>query len=505
MAGGEKLYRVLIVDDEPFMLEGMRLMIDWEAHGFELCGEAQSAQEAIQLVDSRHPHLLITDIKMPGMLGTDLASIVRRYHPETVILFFSGHRDFDFIQSAIRTHAFGYLLKPIDSDEVHATLERVKAQLDATHQQPKNEYKPAALLFDQVLRRIAFGDDSSASLVRAGVLLHIKRNDPCYCAILMFQHTEIPASAKLLVSACGATAFQLSGNQLGLCFHQPEHDLHLLEQLSLSIGAAATPLISVGMVHFGVQGFAKSMREALNAQGVLYHRKGVLRIYQPVDANAALWIAQMRVTRLCDALQHESTESMDDLYRDFMRAADKINPSLFSLRYMAFSLETMLSIANQSSELLNLRTLWLQDDLCRSDWIDRFFAVLRALKPQLSSQQVNAWPDVVRATLSIVDSRYPEPLSLSTIAHEIHINTAYLGQLIKKHTGTTFSHHLLDIRIKHACILLRQTTTPIQQIALDVGFRDADYFSQKFRQKKNVSPMTYRNADGLKEDEHAAH
>ena len=164
----------------------------------------------------------------------------------------------------------------------------------------------------------------------------------------------------------------------------------------------------------------------------------------------------------------------------------------------------MLSIANQSPELLNLRELWLQDDLNRSEWIERFFVVLRALKPQLSSKHIRTWPDVVHATLNIIECRYPEPLSLSAIAHEIHINTAYLGQLIKKHTGVTFNHHLLDIRIKHACILLRQTTTPIQQIALDVGFRDADYFSQKFRQKKNVSPMIYRNADGLKEDEHAA-
>ena len=125
------MFRAVIVDDEPFMLEGMRMMIDWQRCGFTLSGEACSAQDALHLVDTLQPHLLITDVRMPGMLGTDLAAIVSRYHPNTLILFFSGHRDFSYAQSAIRSHAFGYLVKPIDVEEVEATLLRAKAVLDA--------------------------------------------------------------------------------------------------------------------------------------------------------------------------------------------------------------------------------------------------------------------------------------------------------------------------------------------------------------------------------------
>lgn len=121
----------MIVDDEPFMLEGMRLMIDWAGCGFELCGEASSAQEALRLMDTLRPHLLITDVRMPGMLGTDLAAIVSHYHPEVILLFFSVFRDFAYAQSAIRAHAFGYLVKPIDAQEVHETLRRVRQELDA--------------------------------------------------------------------------------------------------------------------------------------------------------------------------------------------------------------------------------------------------------------------------------------------------------------------------------------------------------------------------------------
>jgi two-component system response regulator YesN len=152
------LYRAVIVDDEPFMLEGMRLMIDWQGCGFTLCGEASTAREALRLIDTVRPHLLITDVKMPGMLGTDLAVIVHHYHPETALLFFSGYRDFAFAQSAIRSQAFGYLVKPIDKDEVHQTLHEVKKELDRRSREGQEEGERLPFLRDHVLRRIATGE-----------------------------------------------------------------------------------------------------------------------------------------------------------------------------------------------------------------------------------------------------------------------------------------------------------------------------------------------------------
>ena len=193
--GGEVTYRVIVVDDEPFMLEGMRLMIDWNRCGFALCGEAGTVQEALHLLDTVKPHLLLTDVRMPGMLGTDLAAIVSHYHPEIIILFFSGFRDFSYAQSAIRTHAFGYLTKPIDADEVHETLLRVKAELDRRSGEQAAGQR-AVVLRDQVLRRVALGDDSAESVMRTAALLQIKRTDPCYCAVVTLEHGALPEGVR---------------------------------------------------------------------------------------------------------------------------------------------------------------------------------------------------------------------------------------------------------------------------------------------------------------------
>ena len=114
-------------------------------------------------------------------------------------------------------------------------------------------------------------------------------------------------------------------------------------------------------------------------------------------------------------------------------------------------------------------------------------------------------PDAVLAAVETVRTRYAEPLSLQKIAQELHMNPAYLGQLIKKHTGLTFHRQLLMARIERACVLLRQTANPISEISISVGFRNVDYFSQRFRNRMGMSPVAYRYAVAPKEETYAPH
>lgn len=489
------MYRVVIVDDEPFMLEGMRLMIDWAAYGFELCGEASSAQAALHMVDTLRPHLLITDVRMPGMQGTDLAVIVSHYHPEVMLLFFSGFKDFAFAQSAIRSHAFGYLVKPIDPDEVHDTLRRVRAELDARLAHAKNSRARAIMLRDQVLRRIALGDDTPESLMRAAVLMGLKQGDPCYCAVLARERGMIPESVTLLLGNCGATLFQLSPQQCGLGFQQIERDLPMLERLLATLSATPALQLSVGNVHKGAEGFAKSLREALDAQGVLYTGEGALRLYRAFDAETAAWLARMNPNLLYDALTDERPEALGEALHALARAAAAVRPSLFSLRYMAASLDTLLTSAATAPEGSAIRSLWQQEALPRDAWLAAFSARLREIRDDRQQPANSAWPPAVQAAIAMIDTRYAQALTMGKVAADLHLNPAYLGQLVRRYTGATFHQRLLNTRIEHACVLLRQTARPVMEVAMEVGFRDVDYFSQQFRGRMGMSPVTYRSAN----------
>lgn len=498
------MYRVVIVDDEPFMLEGMRLMIDWEKYGFTVCAEASSAQEALHLVDAYKPHLLITDVRMPGMLGTDLAGIVHHYHPQTILLFFSGFRDFAFAQSAIRSHAFGYLVKPIDRDEVHKTLEAVKEELDARARQGQSESDRLPILRDHVLRRIASGDAGEESLLRASILLEIRRGEPCWCAVVASPESALPDGAWMMLTNCGGIPFLLSPAQCGLCFKQMDRDFARLDSMKQLLQSSFDLHIHIGVgrVDRGAEGFGRSLCEALDAMGVLFEPQGTLRVYRAVDESVSKWMALLSPSKLMEALDAGRDGELDEWMRQLCYLAQEHQPSLFALRFMAKTMETMLVLdrtrLNRPAQWDHgLQALWSEQALGREEWLEAFCDALRSLPGAQGDHE--AYPPPVRSVLEMLDREHDKALSISATASQLHLNPAYLGQLILRITGKTFHTLLLDTRISHACRLLRQTSQTIGEIAYSVGFHDVDYFSRQFRARMAMSPNAYRGGAFEKE------
>jgi len=481
------------------MLEGLRLMVNWAACGFALCGEASSAQDALRLMDTWQPHLLMCDVQMPGMSGTDLAAIANRYHPGTIILFFSGFRDFAYAQSAIRAHAFGYLTKPIDPDEVHETLLRVKAELDRRALEGAQADGRALILHDTVLRRIALHDDSAESLLRAGVLLQLKRGEPCYCAVADCGPGPVPEGAQLLLATCGAVPFHLAGPQYGLCFRQIDRNLPQLERLAAGLMGAGNAQVSVGNVYHGAEGFARSLREALDAQGVLFAQCGRLRLYHAFDMEAAGWLARVSPAALLEAALGERAERLTRALETLRETVTAANPTMFMLRYLAAALDAMLPTGTGATAA-RLRALWRDGAAEQSAWLDAFCDTLAALQAGGAQGADAGLPPPVQAVAEAVRTRYGEALSLAAVADELHMNPAYLGQLVRRHTGETFHRLLLKARIARASVLLRQTVRPVGEVAAEVGFRDVDYFSQQFRSRMGMSPVAYRSAEATRKE-----
>ncbi|MBE0601467.1 MAG: response regulator, partial [Firmicutes bacterium] len=368
----------MIADDEPFMLEGMRMMIDWQRCGFTLSGEAGNAQEALHLVDTVQPHLLITDVRMPGILGTDLAAVLSRYHPEILILFFSGYRDFSYAQAAIRSHAFGYLVKPIDVEEVENTLLQVKAVLDARQAATRRESGQTPVLRDQVFSRLACGDLSPESLLRAEVLLQLQSDDPCWCAVITRRHGIITDNARLVLASANAALIELSPREYGLCFKQIERDIPRLERLTELLSERDQYTVSAGEVYCGALGFQRSLIEALDAQGALYETFGSLRLYKPFDAQTTAWLDHACLVQIRSALLGDTMDALDTPIADLRKAAAAAQPSLFALRCMAATLDAMLP--GKASELCASpgHPLWQQDALEPGAWLSAFAEQLYA-------------------------------------------------------------------------------------------------------------------------------
>ena len=127
------MYYVQLVDDEPIIRNGLSKMIDWESLGFEIACLAQNGKQALEQLEIEKVDLIITDIEMPVMDGLTFISEVREMEnslePKEIIVL-TAYDDFEYAKTAIRYGVAGYMLKPVDSDELAKVILQVKANLD---------------------------------------------------------------------------------------------------------------------------------------------------------------------------------------------------------------------------------------------------------------------------------------------------------------------------------------------------------------------------------------
>lgn len=117
------MFKVLIVDDEEIIREGLRSAVDWEAMECKVVGEAEDGDEGLEMVASLLPDIVFADIRMPGLNGLDMISEIKKLKHECKIIILTGFRDFEYAQEAVRLGAFRFLLKPTKKEELMLSIE----------------------------------------------------------------------------------------------------------------------------------------------------------------------------------------------------------------------------------------------------------------------------------------------------------------------------------------------------------------------------------------------
>lgn len=133
------MFNVAIIDDEPWSREVVKALAEWDELGLRVDGEAEDGTEGLQLVEERRPHIVITDMRMPGLDGVGLLKRMNEQFPKMKIIVMSGYDDFVYLKQAIRSRAVEYLLKPLDRDELNAALALCAEELRRAEGAPPRE------------------------------------------------------------------------------------------------------------------------------------------------------------------------------------------------------------------------------------------------------------------------------------------------------------------------------------------------------------------------------
>lgn len=124
------MYRVVLIDDESRIVEGLRRVVRWADYNCSVAGVAGDADEGAALIRSLRPHILFTDIRMPGQDGLTMVAGLRSEFPDLQVAILTGYRDFAYAQEAIRLGVARFLLKPSKMDEIKEALQTMVERLD---------------------------------------------------------------------------------------------------------------------------------------------------------------------------------------------------------------------------------------------------------------------------------------------------------------------------------------------------------------------------------------
>ncbi len=535
------MYSVMLIDDEPIILEKLQYIIDWEKEDCRVVAVAGNGTEALKKCQDFKPQIIFSDIYMPLMDGIELAEEIKNILPESIVILISGYNEFTYAQKAIEAGVFRYLLKPIRASELINILSEAKTYL-IEEQQKTEEKKRLHTLIKKNLPGLQ--EKFFAKLVEGEL------NSDDLEEHLSF--LEIGVRGKLL----GTIIFHLD-NYLQLAKSKKEADIqfckfHIIDLIKEKFSKDTTFLYSFAnkpneiVVIYGVD--AKEQEEKLN-ENILTIQDHILNVHnisfsaglgglypdlisQEISYREAKLALDFKVWTGKNALipykDIESSKSGQLLfYKDqetfssILREGDlekvtsfieNIFATIKSENYLVMPKSylhlTILGFVNQIirsilefngsieevygtnfDPLIQINTFETLDDL--KTWL---LNLSYQAVEFIDKHKQKVGRNFVDKARTYLDNNFRNPeLNLIKVAEHVYISPSYLSRLFKEVTNYTITEYLNKTRIKEAENLLINSSDKIYEIAERIGFRDSHYFGIVFKKITGLSPSEYRD------------
>ncbi|MEK0314763.1 response regulator transcription factor [Cohnella sp. 56] len=522
------MYKALLVDDEPLILEGLRYILSWEEHGFEIAGAAESAAEAIELLGRSAVDLIVTDIRMPEQTGLELIERVRALRPDVKFVILSGYNDFEYVRKAATLGIENYLIKPVNKDELSSTLVSAAEKLEQSRRQAIQQVyvrEAIDILRDNVVLRLANGSIGIHEYADKSAFLRLKLDGPLY-AVAMIRRIKdnlaegAKAEPQLMNFAirniCSDVLAAAAGDGLfGYAVSDSDEDIVLVLSGALTDEAAVIRLLR-DMIHscmnylkqeiFVSLGVPADDRHALAAS---YGSAKDLADYSLVVADRGLITsreAEAQQVGLGAPLQIDFDKLQNALLAGDRTAIAADIRTIFG-KLDVLETKSPALVHNVTVELLYriVHAASLSQRSVSSSPLGRkeFLAGVlnRRTLGEIADAIVDAVDDLLARTesrdsrieevLAYVNAHYADDLSLHQLSSLFHANAAYLGQLFKKETGKLFSAYLNEYRVAKAIELLQSSPLKAKEIGLKVGYANPDYFYKIFKKVTGKYPSEY--------------
>lgn len=528
------LYRILLVDDEEEVRRGIIRKMEWEKLGFEVAGDAENGEEALEKVEQLQPDVVITDIRMPYMDGLTLTRRIREKYPSIRVLIFSGYDDFEYAQQAIKLHVTEYILKPVNVEELSEILTRVRENLEEEIKQRRDidSLRESYLGNLPILRELFLNDlvrgeaDESAVVPKlreygidildacrwVAAVIHVERAD---AQTLALPRELIPISVRGLVedSLRGYYRFAVfnSMDEITVIVAIDEDNSqtglsNLLHDICKECRRVLEVAITAG-VGYSCETLPEISRSYESAVDALGYR-AIVGTGRPIYINDVEPVGKGKLQfhdrdeeELVAAIKFGTPDKIDGVIRAL--SARMEDAKVHTRQYQVY----MLSIANCMIRLTQQYDLDIDvmfdasgqyaevlEGICRrEEFADRITVIACRMNEVMNRERDNTTRRVIQEAKEYIREHYADPeLSVETLCRHLHMSPAYFSTVFKKETGQAYVNYLTEVRLKKAVELLNETDDKTYMIAQKVGYQEQNYFSYVFKKRYGVSPTKYR-------------
>lgn len=506
------MYEVLLVDDEPFAIEGLKLLIDWEKYGFRIRATCENGEDAIRRIRSDPPDLVVTDIRMPGMDGLQLIEEARSAgNRSTLFVIASGYGDFDYALRAMHLGVSHYLTKPLMENEAEEMLERLGQELQEREMKQAIVRQAETRGEQRALEAVLFGKET-VSEVQAAVLERLSRKAASWRWICFVTEPELmpsvrealrraePApcfSAMIESEECGLVIGSADKDEAGFCVRDFAERIRLLlppeayERVRLAIGRSVGTPEELRLS----QTSAEAVRDFSffeNSGVVAYEETQGIQLS---DEAPPVLLADRIAESTEKGSEEEVLSALASAFAGFKKL--RLHPRLVQ----AFSERVVLGCASVLKELGgNPEPLIRSSPFCGNEpppltleqtalQLERF--CLGCRKEALLLRECSGG-GVQGQVAHFLRSHYTDTFTIQELAERFYVHPAYLGQSFARKYGVGISEFVHGLRIDEACRLLRESNLASCAIAEQIGYKDYRHFLKQFEKKTGTKPAAYR-------------
>lgn len=504
------MFKVFIVDDEPFIIEGLYDIVDWAELGMEIVGQAGNGAEALEALKQVPADILVTDISMPKMNGLNLIRHVREFQPEIKVIILSGYNEFDYLKEGMTLGIENYLLKPINLEEFKATLTTVVEKLNASKSPFANLSENSIMILrDNVMYRWLRQQINPQEFQERTDLLGIHL-DKRYILVSLLRSDH---SGQALFDAVqhqlwgreGITPFRDMDGDIVLVYNFDDQeqglaDAELTNQQLMSVLLSYHPLrMSLGSVEEMEGELQLSYLNAKKAQEyfMIFPEQTILNFDDLKDhqENAERSIPMNWNDYAKLIMAKDAAGLLARIDEDFgaLREMEGISPRLLQ----ELAMEWIIRFKMQLEEIRHDEEADLYKDqfarIRTTSSIEELVQIMNEVAQITVESLTNDMKSpVVQQVLNYIEQSYNEDLSLKTLGSMYHIHPVYLGQLFHKEVGQSFTDYINWYRIEKAKELLKNSPMKVHEIARSVGYWETGYFYKQFKKYVGISPTEYK-------------